>query len=223
MTEHQQFALRAADGHDIQVQVWRPIETATQVIQILHGLGEHAERYSRFANAATARGCIVYCHDHRGHGKHTDQAGYFGSDDGWNRVIADADTVRQEIRNRHADLPVALIGHSMGSYIAQSYLIKHCPTLSSLILSASTWPSRPLLLLASALAKVEGWRLGAHRNSALLQRLGFTAYYLTLICVVNKVGSIKRCVIDAAIQNAIIYIARIGNRFCGLHDSNGVA
>ncbi len=176
MTEHQQVVLRAADGHDIQVQIWRPIEAATQVIQILHGLGEHAERYSRFAEAATARGCIVYCHDHRGHGKHANQAGYFGSDDGWNRVTADVDTVRQEIGNRHADLPVALIGHSMGSYIAQSYLIKHSPTLSSLLLSASTWPSRPLALLAVALAKIEGWRHGAHRNSALLQRLGFSNF-----------------------------------------------
>ncbi len=176
VTEHQQVALRAADGHDIQVQIWRPIEAATQVIQILHGLGEHAERYSRFAAAATARGCVVYCHDHRGHGKHADQLGYFGSDDGWNRVIADVDTVRQEIRDKHADLAVALIGHSMGSYIAQSYLIKHSPNISSLILSASTWPSRPLLLLASALAKIEGWRLGAHRNSALLQRLGFSNF-----------------------------------------------
>jgi alpha-beta hydrolase superfamily lysophospholipase len=64
----------------------------------------------------------------------------------------------------------------MGSYSAQSYLINHTPRIASLILSASTWPSRPLLLLALALAKVEGWRLGAHRNSALLQRLGFSNF-----------------------------------------------
>jgi alpha-beta hydrolase superfamily lysophospholipase len=176
VTEHEQIALGAADGHEIQVQIWRPSNPATQVIQVLHGLGEHAGRYSRFADSATARGCTVYCHDHRGHGKNADQLGSFGAKDGWNRVVSDVDTVHREIAHRHADLPIALIGHSMGSYIAQSYLIKHEPNISSLILSASTWPSRPLVLLARALAKIEGWRLGAHRDSALLQRLGFSNF-----------------------------------------------
>jgi alpha-beta hydrolase superfamily lysophospholipase len=176
VTEHQQVALRAADGHDIQVQIWQPSEPPTQVIQILHGLGEHAERYSRFADAATACGCIVYCHDHRGHGKHVDQLGHFGAKDGWSLVVSDVGTVHSEIVRRHPDLPLTLLAHSMGSYIGQSYLIEHEPKITSLILSASTWPSRPLVLLAATLAKVEGWRLGAHRNSAVMQRLGFSDF-----------------------------------------------
>lgn len=176
MTESEQLVLRAADGHDIHVQIWRPREPATHVIQILHGLGEHAERYSRFADAATARSCTVFCHDHRGHGKHADQLGYFGAKNGWSRVIGDVDTVHKEIVNRFAALPLTVLGHSMGSYIAQSYLIEHAPNISSLILSASTWPSRPQVLMARALARIEGWRLGAHRNNALLQRLGFSNF-----------------------------------------------
>jgi alpha-beta hydrolase superfamily lysophospholipase len=176
VTEHEHIALRATDGHDIHVQIWRPSGPPRQVIQILHGLGEHAERYARFADAATARGCIVYCHDHRGHGKHADQSGYFGAKGGWSLVVSDVDAVHGEIVRRHADLPLTLLAHSMGSYIAQAYLIEHSPKITSLILSASTWPSRPLVLLAAALAKIEGWRLGAHRNSALLQRLGFSDF-----------------------------------------------
>jgi alpha-beta hydrolase superfamily lysophospholipase len=176
VTEYQQVILSAADGHDIQVHVWQPSEAPTQVVQILHGLGEHAGRYSRFAAAAAARGCIVYCHDHRGHGEHADQLGHFSTKDGWSLLVSDVDTVHGEIVRRHPDLPLTLLAHSMGSYIAQSYLIEHNPKISSLILSASTWPSRPLVLLAAALAKIEGWRLGAHRNSALLQRLGFSDF-----------------------------------------------
>lgn len=176
MTEHEQFVLNANDGHEIYVRQWRPSTPVAQVIQILHGLGEHAERYARFADAATARGCIVYCHDHRGHGKHADQLGYFAGNDGWSRVIDDVDTVYQEISSRHEGLPIALIGHSMGSYIAQSFLIKYSPAIAALVLSASTWPSRPLLVLAAALAKIEGWRLGARNNSALLQSIGFNDF-----------------------------------------------
>ncbi len=172
-TEHEQVVLQATDGHDIRLQVWRPAIAAIGVVQILHGLGEHADRYARFAEAAIARGFIVYCHDHRGHGKYADQYGYFGDSDGWSLVASDANRVHQEISGLHAELPISLIGHSMGSYIAQSFLIRHTPRIAGLILSASTWQSRPLLLLASLLAKVEGWRLGKHRSSALLNRMGY--------------------------------------------------
>ena len=172
-TEHEQVVLQAADGHEIKLQVWRPDEPALAVVQILHGLGEHADRYARFAAAATACGFIVYSHDHRGHGKHAEQLGYFGGADGWSLVVSDANAVHQEISSQHSELPILLIGHSMGSYIAQSFLIRHSPRIAGLILSASTWPSRPLLLLGSLLAKIEGWRLGKHRNSALLDRMGF--------------------------------------------------
>jgi len=172
-TEPEQVVLQATDGHDIRLHVWRPANPATGAVQILHGLGEHAARYARFANAATARGLIVYSHDHRGHGKHADQLGYFGDKDGWSLLVSDANRVHQEISSRHAELPIFLIGHSMGSYIAQSFLIRHSPPIAGLILSASTWQSRALLLLGSLLAKVEGWRLGKHRSSTLLNRLGY--------------------------------------------------
>lgn len=207
MTEHVQVALRAADGHDVHLQIWRPAEPATHVIQILHGLGEHADRYARFAGEATARGCSVYCHDHRGHGKHADQLGYFGRKDGWIRVVADVDLVHQDIRNSHPDLPIALLGHSMGSYIAQSFLIHHAPKIACLILSASTWPSRPLLLLASALARVEGWRLGAHRNSACLDRLGFGAF--------NKAFRPARTALDWLSRDAAEVDRYVADPLCG--------
>lgn len=171
-TRHEQLVLQAPDGHDIQLQVWRPTSPAIAAIQILHGLGEHSDRYARFAQAATDRGFIVYCHDHRGHGKQAEQIGYFANTDGWSLVVSDANAVHQNICRRHADLPILLVGHSMGSYIAQSFLIRHSPRIAGLILSASTWPSRPLLLPAMLLAKIEGWRVGKHRSSALLNWLG---------------------------------------------------
>lgn len=173
MTEHQHLTLRAADGHDIQLQVWQPQGQATHVIQLLHGLGEYAGRYARFAAAATARGCIVYGHDHRGHGEHADQHGYFAARNGWSTLISDADTVFKEIRKRHVDMPIVLLGHSMGSYIAQSFLLRNSPDFAGLILSGSTWPSRIQLALGAMLARIESWRLAKHHESTLLDKLGF--------------------------------------------------
>ena len=176
MTERELEVLQAADGHDVRVRIWRPTGPATHVIQILHGLGEHADRYDRFATAAATRGCVVYCHDHRGHGSHAEQTGHFAGNDGWGLVIGDVYTVYQDIVARHADLPLTILGHSMGSYIAQSFLIRHDVRIAALILSASTWPARLQLRLGSILARFEDWRLGGNRNSAILNQLGFGNY-----------------------------------------------
>jgi alpha-beta hydrolase superfamily lysophospholipase len=173
VTEHERVVLKAADGHEIRLQIWRPDTSPTHAIQILHGLGEHADRYARFAEAATARGMVVFSHDHRGHGPNADQLGYFAGKDGWNLLISDAHAVHREILRLHEGPPIALIGHSMGSYVAQSFLMRHMPKISALILSASTWPSRAQLLPALLLAKFECARLGRHRESALLDQLGF--------------------------------------------------
>ena len=172
-TKHARTVLKAADGHEIHLQEWQPQESPVRVVQILHGLGEHSGRYARFAEAAAMRGIVVYCHDHRGHGEHADQHCYLGGKDGWRRLVSDSHTVHQEIRRRQEALPVTLIGHSMGSYVAQSYLIEHALQISGLILSASTWPERLQLLPASMLARIESLRLSRHRHSALLDRLGF--------------------------------------------------
>jgi len=173
MTEHERSVLRTADGDEIHLQVWRPSGAATHVIQIVHGLGEHADRYGRFAVAATARGCIVCCHDHRGHGSNSDNLGWFGNKDGWELVTADVHVVHLHLQDRFSDLPLVLLGHSMGSYIAQYFVMRYSPDLSGLILSASNWSSRIELLVFYALASFEIWRLGGHRNSALLDKLGF--------------------------------------------------
>jgi alpha-beta hydrolase superfamily lysophospholipase len=175
MTElrHERQILTAPDGHEIHMHMWSPEVAAARVIQVLHGLGEHAARYERFAHAAASRGYAVCVHDHRGHGPHTEELGHFADDSGWHLLVADALLVQDYSRERFADAPLVLLGHSMGSYIAQSFAMLYGDRLSALILSASTWPSRLQLLPALAIAHIEAWRLGIRGKSALLDKLGF--------------------------------------------------
>ena len=175
MTElrHERQILTAPDGHEIHMHMWSPEVAAARVIQILHGLGEHAARYERFAHAAASRGYVVYVHDHRGHGPHTEELGHFADDNGWHLLVADALLVQDFSRERFADAPHVLLGHSMGSYIAQSFAMHYGDRLSALILSASTWTSRLQLFPALAIAHIEAWRLGVRGKSALLNKLGF--------------------------------------------------
>ena len=54
MVQHSEQVLRAQDGHDIHIQVWQPDGDCSHVIHIVHGLGEYAARYRRFAEFAAA-------------------------------------------------------------------------------------------------------------------------------------------------------------------------
>lgn len=170
---YQQHELRALDGHRIHVQLWQPPGQSKSLIQILHGLGEHASRYARFATAAIDAGYAVCVHDHRGHGGHDKLQGHFADDNGWNLLITDALLVLNFTLDQTSHKQVILFGHSMGSYIAQSFAMRYPPAISQLILSASTWPSRNQLRAAQLLASVETWRRDRREHSPLLDKLGF--------------------------------------------------
>jgi len=167
------FELAAADAHKIQGSHWHPAGEVRGVIQLFHGLGEHHQRYERFARLATAQGFAVVTHDHRGHGANTAELGYFAESDGWQLLCDDGLLVNDMIREEYDSLPIVLLGHSMGSYIAQYFAIVHSHRLAGLILSASTWPSKSKLYPGLLIAKVESWRIGQHGRSALLDKLGF--------------------------------------------------
>src|SRR4051812_9190429 len=82
---------------------------AKAIVQLCHGLSEHAGRYASFATFLAARGYHVYGHDHRGHGYSTApdaQPGRFAWRQGPQRVIEDALAVQDFARQRHKGLPL---------------------------------------------------------------------------------------------------------------------
>lgn len=173
MLHEEQQRLSAGDGHEIRAFSWQPEERASCIVQVLHGLGEYAGRYRRFAEAASARGYAVVAHDHRGHGPGDPTPRHFADKDGWKKLTDDVETVHKSIREQFADTPVVLLGHSMGSFVAQSFAMHYADKLAGMILSGCTWPSRAELLPAWLIAHIEKLRLGAGGSSGLLEALGF--------------------------------------------------
>ncbi len=172
-SEPQSRILRSLDDREIHVHLWKPVESCNGIIQIFHGLGEYAQRYQRFASVATAQGYAVCAHDHRGHGGHDELQGHFDDDNGWNLLITDALLVLNYAIEQCSKEQVILVGHSMGSYVAQSFAMRYPQAILALVLSASTWPSRIQLRAAMLLASAELWRRGAREHSPLLDQLGF--------------------------------------------------
>lgn len=170
-TEH--FEIAADESHTIHGTRWIPDGTTKSAIQLFHGLGEHHVRYERFARVATERGFAVVAHDHRGHGPNCEELGFFADTDGWQKLLDDGRAVRRQIDQHFPDRPRVLLGHSMGSYIAQAYVMQHPDDQDILVLSASTWTNGASLTAGHFLARLEERRSGARSRSALLNKLGF--------------------------------------------------
>ena len=129
----QTFHLNADDGEILHAARWLPDGAPRAVVLISHGMSEYAVRYHRFAQTLTGAGYAVYAHDHRGHGAAPRLRGHFAADGGWDKVVADVDTLRRHAAESHPGLPVTLFGHSMGSFIARSYFLRHGAALSGLV------------------------------------------------------------------------------------------
>jgi alpha-beta hydrolase superfamily lysophospholipase len=208
------FEIKALDGHRICGMQWRPETEIRGVIQVFHGLGEHHERYERFAALATARNLAVIAHDHRGHGKHAAELGYFADRRGWQLLTDDGLLVNNMIGDQYAGVPIILLGHSMGSYVAQYFSMQHDYRLTALVLSASTWPSKSKLYPGRALARIEAMRLGMHGKSALLHKLGFGDFNKPFLPCRTELDWLSR---DAAEVDAYISDDLCGGPYsCGL-------
>lgn len=169
----QRLSLSAADGHRILVDIWRPAQPRI-LIHLFHGLGEHTARYERFAQFCNEAGIAIAAHSHRGHGENCsdEQLGHYADSDGWQRVLDDARTVNQHVAGQMADLPLVILGHSMGSYIAQAFVMRGYSYPAALILSGSTHAPRGQLVIGHWLAGLI--RLGGRRRkSPLLNKMGF--------------------------------------------------
>jgi alpha-beta hydrolase superfamily lysophospholipase len=175
------FTLDAADGTGIHVWHWVPDEgrTVRGVVQIAHGLAEHAERYRATAQRLTDANWAVVADDHRGHGRTAasdDDLGYFADERGWVWVLDDLWRLTARARELHPDVPVVLLGHSMGSFLAQQYLFTFPGDVDAAVLSGSNGPLGPLVEVGSLLSGIERRRLGPHGRSPLLHALAFGAY-----------------------------------------------
>ena len=152
MTTTESSFTSSADGLEIATYSWTQAgDSPKGVVQIAHGLAEHAMRYDRFATALNGAGFVVYAIDHRGHGRTgQDNLGDFGAV-GFDGLIADVVQLGAALAADHAELPVFLFAHSMGSFAAQSIIADGAEPYAGVVLSGST----ALDVLAANMAEAE--------------------------------------------------------------------
>lgn len=171
--------IEAPDGHRIAARLATPEGTPRGLVQVLHGLAEHGERYARFAAALNEAGWAVIHHDHRGHGKSAASdadLGHFADHDGWRRVIEDVRAVRAFGREQVPDGELVLFGHSMGTFVSLTEQIDAPGSIDKLVLSGGNCGGGLLVAAGLRIAKLERFRQGPRGRSNLIEKMSFGSF-----------------------------------------------
>lgn len=140
---------------NIYYQAWVP-ENSKAVIQVVHGFAEHSGRYMNVVNKLTPLGYAIYANDHRGHGKSEGKRNYV---DFFDQYIEDEKILYDLIKRKHSNLPIFMLGHSMGSMITLIFTERYESLLRGLILSgtgtgAGESISKSLKVIVKILSKI---------------------------------------------------------------------
>ena len=150
-------------------------ENAAGVVQIVHGMEEHKERYNDFALFLAQNGLHVVVSDLRGHGEDAPLLSHIADKQGDRLLIRDQQLIAGWITSRFPGLPLMLFGHSMGSIISRVLLQTDSLKYTRTALSGYVSPN-PAAPVAVALGKALCHIKGSRAHSKLLDRLALGSY-----------------------------------------------
>mgnify|MGYP000206964306 CR=1 FL=1 len=181
MTNITGFTFLSTDGKtQLHGMRWEPEGRSVRaVLQICHGVAEHIARYDAFARYLNELGIAVVGHDHLGHGRSLPEGGtpvYFGEGNTWHTVVDDIYVLHQRIRLWYPDVPLCIMGHSMGSFLTRTYLIRYPGTVKGAILMGTGQNPDAMLVGGKALASVLARKVGRENASDVVEKLAFGAY-----------------------------------------------
>jgi alpha-beta hydrolase superfamily lysophospholipase len=162
------------NGLKLFTKTWQPQDRLPEAVVVLvHGVGEHIDRYPHLVEALVPAGYILAGYDQRGQGRSQGKRSFILS---WDEYICDLGTFLDLTCQRHPGLPVFLYGHSMGSLIVLDYLIENSAGVSGAIISGLALkpgdPAPPLLVMvAKALSGIApGFTLKMELDGSSLSR-----------------------------------------------------
>lgn len=206
------FHLKRARDVQLYVCCWFPdnLHQAKGVVQIAHGMAEHMMRYDDFSSILVAQGFIVIGNDHRGHGRSVqapDDWGFLAGQEGFDKLTEDMHAVTQYIQTTYPDLPLFLMGHSMGSFLARRYMQFYSNKLTGVLLLGTGGSQGVLGKIGKFIAKSERLRKGPRSSSPLMNELTFGRF--------NKAFKPVRTAFDFLTRDVSEVDAYIHDPYCG--------
>lgn len=190
------IAYASKDGKStIRALLWTPngldgngehnAEMPRGVVQLVHGMSEHVERYAGFAEALCDAGFVVCANDHIGHGKSAsseDELGHMPLEGGEDVLIEDVYTLRQTVQARLADeysgskIPYVIFGHSMGSFVTRVYLTRHGEGVAAAVICGTGQQSKVMAKGGGLVTRFIAKFKGETYRSAFADSLGAGGY-----------------------------------------------
>ena len=156
-----------------------PVSKPRAIVQIAHGIAENIERYEEFMTFLADNGILVAGNDHLGHGKSIKSEfdkGFFASSNGWTHVVNDMRRLHDILSEEYPDIPYIMFGHSMGSFLTRTFIIKYPELYDAVILSGTGHQGTALvnggLALSNLLVKING----PHSDGKILNDVAFGSY-----------------------------------------------
>ncbi len=148
------------------------------VLQFMHGMAEHKERYIELGEYLANEGIAFFINDHLGHGnsiKSPKHLGYFDTPEGWNRLLDDAKSLSDIATATFPEVPFVIGGHSMGSFLARIYVATY-PNVPDKAVFVGTGDGGALAYGGVLLAKLVGVFKSGFNRSDFLDNMAFGTY-----------------------------------------------
>ena len=178
--DHKDVAILSSDRKTkLHCEIFMPVEGNVRgVVQISHGMTDYVGRYKNLAAALCSAGYVVCGNDHLGHGDSVANAedfGYFADRDGYKLIVDDLKAMNDYARHEFPDVPVVLLGHSMGSFVARLYAVKYPESIDGIIIHGTAGPN-PVLPMGKAVVKTIRLFKGARHRSPFVHSLADGGY-----------------------------------------------
>jgi alpha-beta hydrolase superfamily lysophospholipase len=128
-----EFHWRSIDELNIYGKYWAPDKDIKGVVCLVHGMGEHCNRYGHVGKFLSDHGIALIGYDQRGHGKSEGKRGHTPSFD---HLLQGIDNLIHKAKELFPELPLVLYGHSMGGNLVINYAIDRKPILNGVIASS---------------------------------------------------------------------------------------
>jgi len=213
-----EFVYPSADGKTpIHGVLWAPDTEPKAILQIAHGVAEYIDRYEPFACWLCEQGFAVVGNDHIGHGASVAPGAaklYFGPKGSWDFVVKDLYRLCADMKSQYPDKPYYLLGHSMGSFLARTFLIRYPDAVDGAIIMGTGHMGALMVNGGLALSAVLGRTSGWENQHAMVSKLSFETY--------NKVFEPNRTSCDWLSVNEANVDAYLADPLCGGNASIGL-
>ncbi|XQP55743.1 MAG: alpha/beta fold hydrolase [Mycoplasmoidaceae bacterium] len=168
--------VKSFDGQEIFCYEWNDVKNPKGIVQIFHGMAEHAYRYNDLAKTLNQAGFIVFADDHRAHGKTAkgSKLGTYKGKDVFYDTLKDEIFFSKMLKDKYK-LPLYILGHSYGSFIAQEYITQCQEYDKAIICGSALMKNRADVKFGLILA----WQLkllGKDKPAKIIEKINYGNY-----------------------------------------------